>query len=79
MFEQIVNSVIDFKMPTAKNVRTLSSWQYRGEDHHRAKLSDREVEMIRDLREGGWAYKALADKFGANKHYIGKICRYERR
>ena len=51
-----------------------------GEDHPNAKLTDAEVERIRDLHEfDGMTYKALAEKFEVSKWCIGRICRYERR
>lgn len=51
-----------------------------GEEHPNAKLTDAEVERIRDLHEfDGMTYKALAEKFEVSKWCIGRICRYERR
>lgn len=50
-----------------------------GEDHPNAKLTDGEVEMIRQLHEEGVSYKVLAEKFEISKGTVAKICRYERR
>lgn len=50
-----------------------------GEDHPQAKLSDRDVEMIRELHEEGFSYPSLARKFEVAVVTIGRICRYERR
>ncbi|HHV49092.1 MAG TPA: hypothetical protein GXX56_09065 [Rhodocyclaceae bacterium] len=50
-----------------------------GEDHPNAKLTDGEVEMIRQLHEEGVSYKVLAEKFEISKGAVAKICRYERR
>ena len=50
-----------------------------GEDHPNAKLTDAEVERIRQLREGGMRYAVLAEKFEVSRWTIGRICRYERR
>jgi DNA invertase Pin-like site-specific DNA recombinase len=51
-----------------------------GEAHPTAKLTDREVEEIRDLAEHGIAtYARLAEVYGVSKHTIGRICRFERR
>lgn len=51
-----------------------------GEDHQNAKLTDADVERIRDLHENdGMTYRALAEKFEVSWHCIGRICRYERR
>lgn len=51
-----------------------------GEDHPNAKLTDAEVERIRELHEiEGLSYAVLAEKFEQSKGAIAKICRYERR
>ena len=50
-----------------------------GEDHQRAKLTNKEVELIRELREEGLTYKSIADKFEIAKTTVAQICRYERR
>ena len=51
-----------------------------GEDHQNAKLTDHEVDLIRQLHEkDGVSYRTLAEKFGVSKGSIVKICLYERR
>ena len=51
-----------------------------GEDHPNAKLTDREIELIRDMHEvNGMSYLELAKRFEVSKGSIAKICRYERR
>lgn len=51
-----------------------------GEDHQLAKLSDSEVELIRQLREDdSWTYALLAEKFEVSKQCIAYICQYKRR
>jgi len=51
-----------------------------GQCHHRAVLTDAEVDVVRDLHENdGLTYKELAEKFEVSKWAIGRICRYERR
>lgn len=51
-----------------------------GEDHPNAKLSDADVDLIRDLHEEDClTYETLAEKFEVSKWAIGRICRYERR
>lgn len=50
-----------------------------GQDHHRARLTDAEVDLVRELHEAGMPYDALAKKFAVSKWSIGRICRYERR
>lgn len=51
-----------------------------GQCHHRAVLTDAEVELVREMHENdGMSYKTLANKFEVSKGTIAKICRYERR
>lgn len=51
-----------------------------GDGHHKAILSDREVELVRQLREKhGMDYETLAKKFEVTKRSIAAICRLERR
>lgn len=51
-----------------------------GEGHPAAKLSDADVELIRDLREiYRLSYRIIAEKFEVSASSIAKICRYERR
>jgi DNA-binding CsgD family transcriptional regulator len=50
-----------------------------GQDHQRAKLTDREIELILALHAQGVTYRNIAHKFDINQHTVGKICRGERR
>lgn len=51
-----------------------------GEDHPKAKLTDREVELIRSLHEEeGFTYQAIAEKFEVPKSTVQMICQYTRR
>ena len=51
-----------------------------GEYHQNARLSDVEVDQIRDLHEfAGWPYRDIARAYGASKSCIAEICRYEKR
>ena len=50
-----------------------------GQLHHRAKLTDHDVELIRELHEGGMAYAEIARKFEVSRSLVGRICRFERR
>jgi len=50
-----------------------------GDSHHNSKLTDHEVEVIRELRGEGMTYKWLAEKFEVSKSFIAMICRFERR
>jgi ribosome-binding protein aMBF1 (putative translation factor) len=48
-----------------------------GQRHPKAKLSDREVELLRHLREAeGWTYGQLAEKFEESKAYVVRLCKY---
>ena len=50
-----------------------------GESHHRAKLTDHEVELIRLLREGGMKLKEIARKFECTPENISQIVNYKTR
>ncbi|MET3122622.1 ribosome-binding protein aMBF1 (putative translation factor) [Oxalobacteraceae bacterium GrIS 2.11] len=51
-----------------------------GQNHPKAVLSDREVELLRHLREvEGWSYNKLAKHFEILKAQVQKICTYRRR
>jgi ribosome-binding protein aMBF1 (putative translation factor) len=51
-----------------------------GETHPNAKLTDAQVDEMRDLRErDGWSYDRLAERFDIPKITVAKICTYERR
>ena len=59
----------------------LNDRGYRiGQDHHRASLTDADVELIRLLHErDGLSYLALAYKFEVPKSTVAAICQYKRR
>ena len=50
-----------------------------GQDHQRAKLTDRDVELIRALHDEGMQYVMIAEKFEVSHHTVARICRHERR
>jgi len=51
-----------------------------GEAHHRARLSDADVELIRDIYEEGMeSYSTLAHVFGVSKETIRDIVTFRRR
>lgn len=51
-----------------------------GESHQNAKLSNAEVDRMRDLREEEkWSYERLAALFQVPKATVQKICNYDRR
>lgn len=50
-----------------------------GEDHQRAKLSNHEVDLMRELRDAGWSYGKLSEKFEVTKMCAWRICTYQLR
>lgn len=51
-----------------------------GQDHHNAKLTNDQVDRIRDLHEDyGLTYRQLAAMYGVSKSMIAGICQYRRR
>jgi len=50
-----------------------------GEDHPRAKLSDHEVELMRELHEGGMSCAEIGRKFEVAKSTVSLIVNYKRR
>jgi DNA invertase Pin-like site-specific DNA recombinase len=50
-----------------------------GESHGRAKLSDHEIDLVRQLREEGMPAAEIAEKFEVSKRYVYKLANYERR
>jgi ribosome-binding protein aMBF1 (putative translation factor) len=50
-----------------------------GQDHHNAKLTDTEVRLLLELREAGWSYNRLAEKFEISKRHVRNICSGKKR
>ncbi len=51
-----------------------------GEDHQHAKLTNEQVDRIRDLHEyHGLKYSQLAEMYGVSKSMIAGVCQYRRR
>ena len=50
-----------------------------GHDHHRAILTDAEVDSIRDLREEGWSLGQIALKFEISKSQVARIVSCQQR
>lgn len=55
-----------------------------GEDHHRATLSDHDVELIRELADPTdgarpLSHRQIADKFGISRGTVGDIVNFRRR
>ena len=52
----------------------------KGEAHHKVKLSDADVALIRELHEEfGLGYRALGTKFGVSRQTIRSIVTYRTR
>ncbi len=49
------------------------------ESHGRAKLSDHEIELMRQLREQGMPAREIAEKFEVGKRYVYKLVNFESR
>lgn len=63
-----------------KTVAVNDAGQRIGEDHPNAKLTDRDIDLIRHLHEkDGLSYAVLAEKFEVGKSTIQMICQYRRR
>jgi hypothetical protein len=45
-----------------------------GENHHRAKLTDHEVEQMRQLHGEGYGYGKLAKMFDVSKSHARNLC-----
>ena len=51
----------------------------RGEKHPKAKLTDHEVRLMRELRSIGLTYRAIADKFEVHLSTARNIVNYATR
>ena len=47
-----------------------------GEGHHRAKLTDHEIDLIRELYDDGMSISEIARKFEIGKSHCWDICHY---
>ena len=45
-----------------------------GDSHHNARLTNHEVDLLLTLRDEGWSYRKLAEKFEISKSGVRKIC-----
>jgi len=50
-----------------------------GESHGRAKLSDHEIDLVRQLKEEGMPATEIAEKFEVGRRYVYKVVNFERR
>lgn len=64
---------------TRKNVRVPAN-RTKGEERHGVKVTDHEVELIRDLHENdGWGYRRLAKAFDLSCTHIKRLVLYKLR
>lgn len=57
-------------------------WAPRGEFHHKAVLTDHEVDLVRALRRrepGYWTYARLAEKFEISKSQVRNLVKRRQR
>lgn len=66
-------------MNTTTHVQIGEYGKRVGESHGRAKLSDHEIELIRQLKEQGMPAGEIAQKMECSRRYIYKLVNYERR
>ncbi len=50
-----------------------------GETHGMAKLSDHEIDIVRQLKEEGMPAPEIAEKMEISKRYVYKLVNFERR
>lgn len=50
-----------------------------GEDHPRAVLTNRDVELLLELKAEGWTLRRLAAKFEISASHAGRVCRGDQR
>lgn len=50
-----------------------------GQDHHNAKLTDHDIDLLFALRDAGWGYKRLAAKFEISKRHVRDVLAGKRR
>jgi uncharacterized protein YjcR len=51
----------------------------RGEAHPRARLSDDDVRLVRELKAEGLGYKRIAGKFDSSPSTIRDVCKHHTR
>jgi len=67
-------------MTCHRAIRRAPTGHRIGESHHRAKLTDTDVDNMRELHEvHGLTYDDLVDKFETPKSTIQYICSYKSR
>jgi hypothetical protein len=51
-------------------------WRVGGEEHPQAKLTEADVQHIREMHAEGWGYRRLAKKFEVSKSLIERIVKH---
>ena len=46
-----------------------------GQKHHNARITDHEVELVRQLRRDGMSVRDVAAKMGISKGYVSRLSR----
>lgn len=60
--------------------KTAGNGPRRGEDHPRATMTAREIELMRTMyAEGGWSYASLAAKFDCSKSQVQHVIKERKR
>ena len=53
-------------------------YRYRcGEEHPRAKLSQEDVRLVRELKDAGLGYGEIGKKFEVSRFTVRDVCRYK--
>lgn len=65
--------------PTSKLVRVNDKGYPVGQDHHRSKLTDHDVDLILELVAEGLSYREIARKFDIAYSTVGWISRGQKR
>jgi hypothetical protein len=78
--QEIIRLVVTNDRGTRRLVQYNENGRRCGETHHRAKLTDQQVDQIRDLREEQhWSYGRIALALGISKSAVFDICQYRKR
>jgi len=64
---------------TTSYIPTNATGRRIGEAHQRAKLSDREVELIRQLHETGTSSFEIAEKFEITPRHVQRLVSFRQR
>lgn len=60
-------------------VGVLANGNRVGQSHHRARFTDHEIDLMRDLRDDGMTMREIAEKFGTSVSTIQGIVSGSRR